>query len=75
MADTESGRSSDAAHAAVTRRDVLKKGAIVGGAAFAIPVVQTISMSRASAQAASGGNSQGQDNNNQGGNHGGVGRR
>jgi hypothetical protein len=47
----------------------LKKGAIVGGAAFAIPVVQTISMSRATAQTASGGNSQGQNNNNQGQNN------
>ena len=39
----------------VSRRSVLKKGALVGGAAFMIPAVQTISMSRASAQNASGG--------------------
>jgi hypothetical protein len=61
----------------VTRREVLKKGAIVGSAAFAIPVVQTISMSRATAQSPSANNQeqnnngQGQNNNNQGANQGG----
>jgi len=40
----------------VSRRSVLKKGAmVVGGAAFAVPAIQTISMSRAAAQTASGG--------------------
>jgi hypothetical protein len=40
----------------VSRRSVLKRGAmVVGGAAFAVPAVQTISMSRAAAQSASGG--------------------
>jgi hypothetical protein len=40
----------------VSRRSVLKKGAmVVGGAAFAVPAVQTISMSHAAAQSASGG--------------------
>jgi hypothetical protein len=39
----------------VTRRSVLRKGAIVGGAAFMVPAVQSISMSRASAQSPSGG--------------------
>ena len=38
----------------VSRRDALKKGALIGTAAFVIPVVATISMSRASAQTTSG---------------------
>ena len=39
----------------LTRRDALKKGALIGGAAFVIPVVGSISMSSASAQSPSGG--------------------
>jgi hypothetical protein len=40
----------------MSRRSVLKKGAmVVGGAAFAVPAIQTISMSRAAAQSPSGG--------------------
>lgn len=39
----------------ISRRDVLKRGAVVGGAAFVIPAVQSISMSRATAQTTSGG--------------------
>ncbi len=40
----------------MSRRSVLKKGAmVVGGAAFAVPAIQTISMSRAAAQSTSGG--------------------
>jgi len=48
----------------VSRRSVLKKGAIVvGGAAFAVPAVQTISMSRAAAQNPSGGGGGGNGGN------------
>ncbi len=39
----------------ISRRDMLKRGAVVGGAAFMVPAVQSISMSRASAQTTSGG--------------------
>ncbi len=45
----------------VSRRDALKKGALAGTAAFVIPVVTSLSMSRASAQSTSG--SYGGDNN------------
>ena len=38
----------------VSRREALKKGAIIGGAAIMIPVVTTLSMSNASAQTTSG---------------------
>ena len=39
----------------ISRRDALKRGAVIGGAAaFAIPVIGTISMSQASAQTTSG---------------------
>jgi hypothetical protein len=37
----------------ISRRDVLRRGAIVGGAAFMVPAVQSISMSRAAAQTTS----------------------
>ena len=38
----------------LSRRDALKRGAIIGGTAFIIPVVGSISMSHASAQTPSG---------------------
>ena len=51
-----------------SRRDALKKGALIGGAAFVIPVIGTISMSRASAQTTSGANNQGPRGGGVGGN-------
>ena len=58
----------------LTRRDALKRGAVIAGAAFVIPVVQTLSIKPAAAQGYSGGHSYGrggdlgqnQDNNSQG---------
>ncbi len=54
----------------ISRRSAIKKGAAVGAAAFVIPAISTVSMSRASAQATSGsysnhGSSDG-NNNDQG---------
>jgi hypothetical protein len=65
---------ADDAGNGVSRRDALKTGAVVGAAAFVVPVVGTISLSQASAQTPShrsggdddqGDNDQG-DNNNRG---------
>ena len=56
--------SSPEDHSGLSRRDALKKGALIGGAAFVIPVVTTFSMDKAFAQSTSGGN-QGGNNNNQ----------
>lgn len=39
----------------MSRRDALKRGAIVGGAVWVVPAVHALSMSSASAQAPSGG--------------------
>lgn len=49
-------------HSSISRRDALRKGALIGGAAFVIPVVTTFSMDKAFAQSASGGNNQGGNN-------------
>jgi hypothetical protein len=54
----------------VTRRDALKKGAMLGTAAFVIPAVATFSMDKAFAQSASGG---GRDSGTSGGHHEGDG--
>lgn len=54
-------QSTGAASAGYSRRDVLKKGAVVGGTlAWAVPAVQLISMTSASAESPSAPPSQGQ---------------
>jgi hypothetical protein len=57
-----------------SRRDALRRGAVIAGAAFVIPVVQTISIKPAAAQGTSGGRNYtggdtggNQDGNSQGG--------
>ena len=55
MTDELSQHSGDDVPRGISRRDALKKGAMIGSAAFLIPVVSTISMSEASAQTPSGG--------------------
>ena len=60
--------------AGLSRRDAIKRGAMIGGAALVIPAISSISMSSASASTPSGGykprtggggDDQGEDNNNQ----------
>jgi hypothetical protein len=51
MSDNELG----GARGEIGRREALKRGAMLGSAAFVIPVVSSISMSRAVAQTPSGG--------------------
>jgi hypothetical protein len=56
----------------LSRRDALKRGAVIAGAAFVIPVVQTIVIKPTAAQAMSGrggtqNNQNNQDDNSQGG--------
>jgi hypothetical protein len=57
----------------LSRRDAIKRGAMIGGAALVIPVISSISMSSASASSPSGGykpsggtgGDQGENNDNQ----------
>jgi hypothetical protein len=53
-------------HDGISRRDALKKGAVIASAAWVVPAVQALSMSSASADGPSG--SSNSSNNN--GNHG-----
>ena len=52
----------------ISRRDAMKRAAMIGGAAFIIPVVTSFSIDKAFAQSTSGGgDSNGRDNFVQGG--------
>jgi hypothetical protein len=54
MSEGSNGRQARGS-SGISRRDALKRGAVIGGAAFVVPAVQSISMSRAAAQTPSGG--------------------
>ena len=49
MSEVPEMQSPEGDDEAVSRRDALKKGAMVGTAAFVVPVIGTMSMSKASA--------------------------